>query len=206
MGEIVNFDKFSRLPERYQRRAREIEARVREIDAVLKPTTVEAVGPLLKRLRGQLRPQPDTDTRQMTEGFLDACRDLPEWALSEAANDFLGGKVDNHTGQYMPACAEFAKRARHIIRPFLAERHALRVEASKLAERAEDEHRRNFIAKERADPAVRARVAAMVASINRGLTERTSPVHGGISEKSKAAMDKLRKRQPFQSKIGRKDA
>jgi len=201
MGDVVQTDKFSRLPERYQRRAREIAIRVSEIDALCSPATPEAIGAELKRMRRQLLPQPGIEDADMAKGYLDACRDLPEWALSEAANDYLGGKVDNHTGRYMPLCAEFAKRARLILMPFLSERAGLRAEASKLIERAADEARRDRIAIERSDPAVKARVAALTEKVTKGAAKKQALTHSGLDAEKQRRMDALRKPVPFKSKI-----
>ena len=201
MVDLVPADKFARLPERYQRRARQIAERVGEIDALCAPASADEIGAELKRLRGQLRPQPDTDVRQMAEGFRDSCRDLPAWAISEAANDFLDGRIENHTGQYMPTCAEFAKRGREVMRPLLAERHSLRIEAEKLFERATDDHRRHLVEMERQDPAVRNRVAELVASVTAGLPKPVSTKHVGIAEDSRRRLDAHRKPREFVSKI-----
>lgn len=203
MADLVPADKFSRLPERYQNRARTIAARVSEIDTTLgRSATSEEIVDALKRLRRQFRPQPDTEARDMAEGFRDACRDLPAWALSEAASDFLNGRVDNHTGQFMPTCAEFAKRARSILLPFLAERSALRTEAEKLLERAEDDRRRHIIEMERQDPAVKARVSALVEATTVGTPKRGRLTHQGLSEEAQARIDALKKPRQYASKIG----
>lgn len=201
MGDVVQLDRFSKLPERYQRRAREIASRVSEIEALFSPASSEAIGAELKRMRRQFRPQPDTEPADMAKGFLEACRDLPEWALSEAANDFLGGRVDNHTGQFMPTCAEFAKRARAVLIPFLSERSALRTEAERLVERAADEARRDRLAIERADPAVKARVAALTEKITKGAAKKQALTHRAIDQASQTKMDALRRPVPFKSKI-----
>lgn len=202
MGDVVPLDKFSRLPERYQHRARDIAQRVSEIDALCRPAASEDIGDALKRLRRHFRPQPDTEARDMAEGFRDACRDLPAWAISEAANDFLAGRVPNHTGQFMPTCAEFAIRARSILMPFLAERSSLRTEAEKLIDRAEDDRRRHLIEMERQDPAVKARVAAMVEAATTGTANRAALTHRGLSDEAQARIDALKKPRQFVSKIG----
>jgi hypothetical protein len=200
MRDLVAGDHLAKLPERYQRRAREIAERVSQIAKLCQPASAAEIGAELKRLRGQFRPQPDIDTRDMAEGFLHACRDLPAWAISEAANDFLAGRVDNHTGQFMPTCAEFAKRARSILVPFLSERAALRTEASKIVERAEDDARRHIIAMERQDPKVRQRVAVLVENAMAGL-----PVIGSQPHRDQPAgptnLDAYRKPRVFESKI-----
>lgn len=202
MRDVAPGDKFARLPERYQRRAREIARRVSEIDALCRPAAPDEIGDSLKRMRRHFRPQPDTEARDMAEGFRDACKDLPTWVLSEAANDFLAGRVENHTGQFMPTCAEFAKRARSILVPFLSERAALRTEAEKLVERATDDARRHRIEMERQDPAVKARVAALVESATAGTSKRTTLNHRGLSAEKQAALDALKKPRQFASKIG----
>lgn len=194
-------DRFSRLPERYRERSRQIAARVGEIDGLLRPAHPSEVSDVLKRLRSQLRPQPDTDVRGMAEGFKDSCRDLPAWALSEAANDFLAGRVENHTGQFMPTCAEFAKRARSILLPFLSERASLRIEAGKLVERAEDEVNRHRIEMERMDPSVKARVSALVSEVMAG-TPSHVPLRGSLDGEKQKRLDALKKPRKFVSKIG----
>jgi len=202
MSDLVPPDQFDRLPERYRQRARQIAERVREIDALIRPCEKTAIRDAVLRLRGQLRPQPDTDPKDLAAEFTDACRDLPEWALSEAANDFLGGRVDNHTGQFMPTCAELAKRARGIIRPLLAERWALRTEASKLVERAEDEARRIAIQIERADPAVKARVAELAAKAMAGHPKHLPGPRRILNTDKQARLDAMKKVRPDVSKIG----
>lgn len=202
MSDIVPADVFSKLPERYQRRAREIAARVGDIDALLTPCKLDAIKGVAGRLLGQLRFQPDADAKEFASEFKRACADIPEWALSEAANDFLAGRVDNHTGQFMPTCAEFAKRARSIMTPFLSERASLRVEASKLLERAADDHRRHIIEMERQDPAVRQRVEAIIADARLGAPKLVAPRRQGLTDDKRAALDAMRKPRPSTSKIG----
>lgn len=202
MGDLVPADIFERLPERYRRRAREISVRVSEIDALLRRCDTGALRDAAVRLRGQLRPQPDVEMTHFAKEFRTACADLPEWAVSEAANDFLAGRVENHTGQFMPTCAEFARHARSIIAPFIGEKNGLRNEAERLFERAEDEARRAAIAMERADPAVRQRVRALIASANAGAPLPViGHTHSGTMPEAKAAMDKLRVRRPHVSKL-----
>lgn len=202
MSDVVPSDRFSMLPERYQRRAREIATRVGEIDALIRPAGKEAVRDAVIRLRCQLRPQPDTAAKDMASEFVTACADLPEWSISEAANDFLAGRVENHTGQFMPTCAEFAKRAREIIRPFLVERASLRTEAEKLVERAADDARRHRIEMERQDPAVRARVAKLHADAIAGAPKRQALTHTGLSEDRQKRLDAFKvKREPEASKL-----
>ncbi len=200
MTDLVTSD--SRLPERYRRRADEIASRVRSIDGLMVPASVEAIIAAVVRMARQFRAQPDEDQSEIGREFKAACSDLPEWAVSEAANDFLAGRVPNHTGQFMPTCAEFAKRAREIILPFLAERSALRVEAEKLVERWQDEERRNRIAIERADPAVKARAEALIAQARLGQTKALPMRQQGISPENQKRLDAMKKHRPFVSKIG----
>lgn len=202
MAELVPGDTFDRLPERYQRRARDIATRVSELKLLLKRCDIGAIVDAATRLQGQLRWQPETDHESFGAEFRIACEDLPEWAVSEATNDFLGGRVANHTGQFMPTCAEFARHARTIIAPFIGEMNGLRNEAERLFERAEDEARRAAIAIERADPAVRARIRVMLAAAKAGAPlPVTGRVHIGASPETKAEMDKLRVRRPHVSKL-----
>lgn len=191
-----------RLPERYQRRAIQIAERVREIDALCQRCDAAQIGEALKRMRKQFRPQPDTEARDMAEGFREACSDLPGWAVSEAANDFLAGRVPNHTGQFMPTCAEFARRAREIISPFLSERASLRIEAEKLVHRWQEEERQNRIAIERADPAVRKRAEAILAQAKLGQPKVLPARSKGIEPGTQSRLDALKKPRPFVSKIG----
>jgi hypothetical protein len=202
MVDLVPADIFERLPERYRRRAREIAVRVSEIDALLRRCDTGALRDAAIRLRGQLRPQPDVEMADFAREFKIACADLPEWAVSEATNDFLAGRVQNHTGQFMPTCAEFARHARAIIAPFIGEKNGLRNEAERLFERAEDEARRAAIAVERADPAVRHRVRALLAAANAGApVQVTGRAHIRASSEVQAEMDKLRVRRPHVSKL-----
>lgn len=202
MADLVPADIFERLPESYRLRAREIAARVADIDVLLRRCDTGALRDAAVRLRGQLRPQPDVEMAGFAREFKIACADLPEWAVSEATNDFLSGRVENHTGQFMPTCAEFARHARSIIAPFVGEKNGLRNEAERLFERAEDEARRAAIAVERADPAVRARVRNLIATANAGAPVPViGRAHLGISPETKAEMDKLRVRRPHVSKL-----
>lgn len=202
MADLISTDMFDRLPERYQRRAREISARVSELRVLLARCDAEAIADAAGRLQGQLRWQPETDHEAFGREFRAACADLPEWAVSEATNDFLAGRVDNHTGRFMPTCAEFARHARAIIAPFIGEMNGLRNEAERLFERAEDEARRAAIAVERADPAVRARVRVLLAAAKAGSPlPVTGRAHLGVSSEARAEMDKLRQRRPHVSKL-----
>lgn len=202
MSKVIPFDQSARLPEQYRRRASEIAVRVRTIDSMMAPASVEAVISAVVRMAGQFRAQPDEDQSEMAKEFKAACSDLPEWAISEATNDFLGGRVPNHTGQFMPTCAEFARRAREVIMPFLAERSSLRIEAEKLVERAADEARRNVIAIERSDPAVKARAQALIDQFTKGAPKRLSSPQHGIEPENQQRLDALKKQRPFVSKIG----
>lgn len=193
MADLVPKDIFDRLPERYQRRAREISQRVGVLRLLLVRCEVEAIAEAAGRLQGQLRWQPETDHEAFGSEFRASCADLPEWALSEATNDFLAGRVDNHTGQYMPTCAEFARHARSVIHPFLTEMSILRREAERLFERAEDERRRNQIALERQDPERRARVRAMIANATNGAPKTiTAMPHTLLDTKTRAQIDALK--------------
>ncbi|OAP40653.1 hypothetical protein AU381_01725 [Sinorhizobium glycinis] len=199
MSELVTGEVFNRLPERYRNRARQIAARVAEIDAVLARAQPTAVGDAVLRLRSQLRPQPDIALTEVASEFRVACSDLPEWAISEAANDYLAGRVENHTGQFMPTCAEFARHARSIIRPFIAERASLKNEAERLLQRAEDEARRNRMELERADPKMKERIADLVSSVRAGAVKaHNGQPHQGITDDTRQKLDALRKPRPDQ--------
>lgn len=202
MADLVPQDQFDRLPEKYRRRAREISARVGEIDGLMKPSNPVVIGETVIRMFRQFREQPGVSNADMASEYRAACRDLPEWALSEAANDFLAGRVDNHTGQFMPTCAEFSRRARSIMTPFLAERSSLRTEASKLIDRATDDHKRHLIDMERQDPAVRKRVAGMVEAATAGAPKAQGLTHLGLSEAKQTRIDALKKARQIESKIG----
>ncbi len=199
--DLVPRDVFDQLPERYRQRAREIARRVSEIDDLMRPCQADAIRDSVVRMRGQLRPQPDVEPRDLADEFKAACRDLPEWALAESANDFLAGRVENHTGQYMPTCAEFAMRARLVITPFMAELSALRTEASKLLERAADDRRRHQIEMERQDPAVQARVEKLFEAVAAGAPKRRTIPHRGLSAEQQARIDALKRPRASPSKI-----
>lgn len=202
MSDLVPEDIFDRLPERYRLRARQIKARIAEINPMLMPCEINAIRDAGARLHGQLRPQPDIDIGQYADEFRRACSDLPEWAISEATNDYLGGKVENHTGQYMPTCAEFARHARSIVAPFFGERAGLRREAEKLFERAEDERRRAEIAVERARPGHREWVRNLARSVTAGAPQIGSKPHHSEDSEMQARIDALKvKREEPASKL-----
>lgn len=192
MRDLIEQDKFDRLPERYRQRARDIAHRVAEIDRLLKRCQPPAIMDAAIRLRGQLRPQPGIEIADFAEEFRQACADLPEWAVSEATNDFLSGRVENHTGQFMPTCAEFAKHARSIVAPFFGERAGLRREAEKLFERAEDERRRAELAVERAKPGHREWVRNLARSVTAGTPQITSKPHNAKDPEMQARIDALK--------------
>ena len=201
MHDLVPKDQFDRLPERYRQRARDIAFRVSEIDRLTARCKPAAIRDAAIRLCGQLRPQPGIEIADFAEEFRNACADLPEWAISEATNDYLGGRVENHTGQFMPTCAEFAKHARSIVAPFFAERAGLRREAEKLFERAEDERRRAEIAVERAKPGHREWVRNLARSVTVGAPQIGSKPHSRDPE-MQARIDALKvKREPPPSKL-----
>lgn len=200
--ELVSHDKLKLLPERYRIRAEQIRIRVESINGLLSPCRSGQIGEAVIRLRRQFRAQPDTEAGSLASEYLAACRDLPEWAVSETANDFLAGRVESHTGQFMPTCAEFAKRARHIMTPFLAELSSLRIEASKLVERAMDDERRHHIDMERQSPAVRRRVAALAEAFTAGSAKSQALPHLGLNEQEQARIDAFKKERPVVSKIG----
>lgn len=202
MSDLVSADQLSRLPDRYRQRASEISSRVKTIAALMAPADRDAVIAAVVRMAKQFRGQPDEDQAEIGKEFLAACSDLPGWAVSEAANDFLAGRVPNHTGQFMPTCAEFARRAREIISPFLSERASLRIEAEKLVERWQEEERQNRIAIERADPAVRKRAEAILAQAKLGQPKQIPPRSKGIQPETQSRLDALKKPRPFVSKIG----
>ncbi len=182
MHDLIEQDKFDRLPPQYRQRARDIAYRVGEIDRLLKRCQPPAIMDAAIRLRGQLRPQPGIEIADFAEEFRQACADLPEWAISEATNDYLGGRIENHTGQFMPTCAEFAKHARSIVAPFVGERAGLRREAEKLFERAEDERRRAEIAVQRAKPGHREWVRNLAKSVSAGAPRIASKPHTASPE------------------------
>ncbi len=102
----------------------------------------------------------------------------------------------------MPTCAEFAKRARHILVPFLSERSILKDEASKLIERAIDDYNRHQIDMERQDPAVCRRVAELAASIKIAAPKRKGLAHIGLDPEKQKQIDALKRPRQFESKIG----
>jgi len=202
MHDLVPKDQFDRLPERYRQRARDIAFRVAEIDRLTARCKPAAIRDAAIRLCGQLRPQPGIEITDFAEEFRQACADLPEWAISEATNDYLGGKVENHTGQYMPTCAEFARHARSIVAPFHGERAGLRREAEKLFERAEDERRRAEIAVERARPGHREWVRNLARSVTAGAPQIGSKPHHAADPEMQARIDALKvKRDEPASKL-----
>lgn len=196
MHDLVSKDIFERLPERFRNRAREISFRVSEIDALLRPCKPGAIRDAVLRICGQLRPQPEVKIEDFAEEFKRACSDLPEWAISEATNDFLAGRVENHTGQFMPTCAEFARHARSIILPFIGEKYGLRNEAERLLQRAEDEARRHAIEIERMNPEVRKRVKAMVEAVTTGSAKATTAITHVTDDDTRKRLDEMKKPRP----------
>lgn len=192
MVDLVPNDIFDRLPERYQRRARDIATRVSELKLLLKRCELGAIVDAATRLQGQLRWQPETDHEAFGAEFRIACEDLPEWAVSEATNDFLAGRVANHTGQYMPTCAEFARHARSVVLPFMSEMSILRREAERLFDRAEDERRRDQIAIERARPGHREWVRQLAKSVTAGAPAISAKPHSSIDEETQARLDAMK--------------
>ncbi|TPK42287.1 MULTISPECIES: hypothetical protein [unclassified Mesorhizobium] len=201
MRDLVATDDFDKLPEKYRDRARAIKARVAEIGELMKPCDAADTRAAVLRMAGQFRDQPEIDHAEMAGQFLAACRDLPAWAVSEAASDFLAGRVDNHTGQFMPTCAEFAKRARAIMTPFLSERAALRTEASKLIDRAREDHKRHLIEMERQDPAVRKRVAALAEAATAGAAKRQGLPRIAMNQAEQKRIDALKRPRQDISKL-----
>lgn len=210
MRDVTAQDVFDRLPEQFRVRARQIAERVGEIDRLLQPCSIDSIREAGRRLHGQLRPQPEINVEDYAREFKIACADLPDWAVSEATNDFLAGRVENHTGQFMPTCAEFARHARSIIAPFVGERAAIRREAEKLFERAEDQRRREIIALERQDPQQRERIRQLIDTAIKGAPKAIgSAAHGNLDQETQARLDALRVRRPQppskipQTKVGR---
>lgn len=205
MADLVPADKFSRLPEKYQRRAREIAARVADIDALLVAATAREIGDELKRMGRRLEPQPGSDPAEVAKAYLEACTaspPIPSWAVSEAANDYCFGRVEDHSGKFVPHAPEFAKRARSLLKSLYAERAILRTEAEKLIERAADDARRHRIEMERQDPAVRARVAKLHMDAIAGAPKRQALRHIGLSEDQQKRLDAYKvKREPQPSKL-----
>jgi hypothetical protein len=197
MRDLIPQDVFDRLPEQFRIRARQIAHRVTEIDRLLQPCSLDALREAGRRLHGQLRPQPEINVEDYAREFKAACADLPDWAVSEATNDFLAGRVENHTGQFMPTCAEFARHARSIIAPFRGERSGLRREAEKLFERAEDERRRQVIALERQDPKHLTRIRELKDRVLKGAPRSLSAApHSRIAPEEQARLDALKRPRP----------
>jgi hypothetical protein len=210
MGDLIAQDVFDRLPEKFRIRARQIAERVAEIDRLLQPCTIDSIREAGRRLHGQLRPQPDIDVEDYAREFKIACADLPDWAVSEATNDFLAGRVENHTGQFMPTCAEFARHARSIISPFVVERSIIRREAQSLFSRAEDQRRRDIIALERQDPKQLERIRKLKENALKGAPKTIAAApHSRLDPETQARLDALKLSRPEpgskipQTKVGR---
>lgn len=197
MHDLITQDVFDRLPEQFRIRARQIAERVAEIDRLLQPCSIDSIREAGRRLHGQLRPQPEINVEDYAREFKIACSDLPDWAVSEATNDFLAGRVENHTGQFMPTCAEFARHARSIISPFVVERSVIRREAQQLFARAEDQRRRDIIALERQDPKQRQRIRAMIDNAMKGSPKAIGAApHTTLDEDTQARLDALKLPRP----------
>lgn len=197
MRDLIAQDVFDRLPEQFRIRARQIAERVAEIDRFLQPCTIDSIREAGRRLHGQLRPQPEINVEDYAREFKVACADLPDWAVSEATNDFLAGRVENHTGQFMPTCAEFARHARSIISPFVVERSIIGREAKNLITRAEDQRRRDIIALERQDPKQRDRIRELKERALEGSPRAIAAgPHTRMDPETQARLDALKRPRP----------
>ncbi len=199
--------KFDGLPEKYQARARDISKRVFEIDDLLKAGTKQAIKDAVLDISNQLRPQPETEAKDLVEGYLRACDGFPDWAISEAVNDYLSGQVENHTGQFIPTCAEFAKRVRLIVQPFQIERHGLEYEARRLIDRAKDEARRNQIERERRSPERQKRVESIMDKARKAIPKKTTPKTdwGTATPEQLAELEELKAKRKYRSVLQDKD-
>ena len=194
MRDLIAQEVFDRLPEQFRVRARQIAERVAEIDRLLQPCSIDSIREAGRRLHGQLRPQPEINIEDYAREFKIACADLPDWAVSEATNDFLAGRVENHTGQFMPSCAEFARHARSIISPFVVERSIIGREAKNLITRAEDQRRRDVIALERQDPKHIERIRELKDRVLKGAPRTLVAVpHSQLDAETQARLDALKR-------------
>lgn len=85
--------------------------------------------------------------------------------------------------------------------PFLSERAALRTEASKLIERATDDHKRHLVEMERQDPGVRSRVAALAEAVTAGALKRQALPHLGLNVAEQKRIDALKRPRQEISKL-----
>ena len=162
MSDLILSPEIQALPKFYQDRAKEIARRYAEINRTLMPCTVSEIGDAMIRMKAQFLPQVDAGGKMVSDAYKLGCKDLPGWAISEAANDFLSGLVENHEGKFLPTSAEFCKRVRSIIMPLKREQDSLQREAMNMVRRWEDEKRLAEIERSRRDPEVQKRVQELM--------------------------------------------
>ena len=161
-------DAIDQLPEPFRKRAAEIKDRVEYLKNRLAPAGQKSIDRVLLNLSKNFRHQPDLEPEDVLDGYRQALREVPQWALDQTYDAFLSGLVPNHTGQYIPACGEFARYANQLVHPNLKEIHMLRLEADQLISRAEDAAREKAIEAERNDPAVQSRINGMLENALKG--------------------------------------
>ena len=200
MRELITQDQFDLLPERHRPRARHMAARAAEIQRVLSPCGLEAIRSAGARLHGQLRPQPDINIEEFAYEFKLACSDLPEWAITAATDDFLAGRVPNHTGQFMPTCAEFARHARFIISEFVSELGGLKFQMKKLLTLAEEEDRRARFelerVRERSRPGHKEWIRGLVKQVTASAPKPIERPRFSSDPEMRARLDALKPKRP----------
>lgn len=195
---------FSGLPEKYQHIASDLLEQISITEEKLLPAGREVAKAACILMGKHFRPQADADAGIVMEGYITALAELPEWAIAEAINCFISGLVENHSGQFMPTSAEFAKVARAQFMPVWTHWRSLRSEVNRLEQDCRDEQRRIDVEAFRNDPDARNRILLLIEDATKGLPSHTSPsAQHSMTDEQRSALDPYRAPvRPHQSKIG----
>lgn len=201
MGEIAT-NQFASLPEKYQEKARYLLSEISMAEKFITPSSQKDADNACIELSKHFRPQPDSEPTEVRDGYRAALASLPAWSISDAVQCFIRGDVDNHTGQFMPTCAEFAKVAKLLRSPRMANWLSLKSQINRLKTDCEEERRRDEIEKFRNDPEALDRVKKLVEQITKGSPKKISGKQHGDG-KGAEALDQYRAaRKHPKSKIG----
>lgn len=97
-----------------------LQARRDDIVAGLTPATRAEIGRLVAYVRTLLPAQGNDDPELVVNGYISILSGLPLWALDQACNDFLKGRVPDHK-TFAPTCDQIAARARSLVSRFESE-------------------------------------------------------------------------------------
>lgn len=194
------------LPEKYQVIAERLMTKAKSIEGRLQPASPDVIVQVSVKMAKRLRKQPEFSGEEVLAAYREALEGLPAWAIEEASKMFLSGAVQNHTGQYMPTCAEFAKVVREIVRPLELEWRSIRTRVNHLKTECQEEQRRIEVEAFRNNPEARARILLLIEDATKGLPTLTGPsAQHSMTDERRRALDAYRKPEPpHKSKIGHK--